>query len=208
MWFDATLKHLIEQYPLDWLHLLHVQPEGDVSVIDSDLSTVTALADKVIRVEESEPWLLQIEAQSSYDPSLPERMHLYSTLLSKRHDLPVRSVALLLRSVADGRAMFGTWSRAHPRTCRYIEFWYDVVRVWELTGDSLLGGGIGVLPLTVVTDDADAARLPSIMQGSRQAALAIGGPQSAREVLAAEYVLLGLRYSGSLSKHCFRRFAK
>lgn len=108
--FDATLKHLIERYPLDWLRLLHVDPEGDVMVVDSDISTLTAAADKVIRVDESEPWILQVEAQSSYDPSLPERMLYYSTLLSKRHGMPVRSVAVLLRPEADGRAMTGTWS--------------------------------------------------------------------------------------------------
>ncbi len=49
--FDALTRSLLEKYPADWLNqlgLIHGEP---VRVMNSDLSSVTAEADKVIRVE-------------------------------------------------------------------------------------------------------------------------------------------------------------
>ena len=49
--FDALTRSLLEKYPADWLNqlgLIHGEP---VRVMNSDLSAVTAEADKVIRVE-------------------------------------------------------------------------------------------------------------------------------------------------------------
>lgn len=63
--FDATLKHLLEKYPQDWLRLVGIPKSTPISVIDADLSTVTAAADKVLRVGERDPWLLHLELQAS-----------------------------------------------------------------------------------------------------------------------------------------------
>ena len=49
------MRSLLEKYPADWLNqlgLIHGEP---VRVINSDLSSVTAEADKVIRVEVYSP---------------------------------------------------------------------------------------------------------------------------------------------------------
>lgn len=48
--FDATTRQLIELGPVDWLEYLglHVADPSRVTVIDSNVSTVTADADKVI----------------------------------------------------------------------------------------------------------------------------------------------------------------
>ena len=62
------------KYPADWLNqlgLIHGEP---VRVINSDLSSVTAEADKVIRVEGPQPWLVHIELQAGYDRTLPRRL--------------------------------------------------------------------------------------------------------------------------------------
>ena len=66
--FDATLKDLVEQYPRDWMTLLGIPRARPVEVIDADLSTVTALADKVLRVGGHRPSLLHLELQSGRDP--------------------------------------------------------------------------------------------------------------------------------------------
>ena len=72
-------------------------------MIDSDLSTVTAEADKVFRVVGPEPYLVHIEMQSSADPTLPRRLLRYNVLLDYRHDIRVWSVAILLRPEAESR---------------------------------------------------------------------------------------------------------
>ena len=61
--FDALTRSLLEKYPADWLNqlgLIHGEP---VRVVNSDLSSVTAEADKVIRVEGPQPWLVHIESR-------------------------------------------------------------------------------------------------------------------------------------------------
>ena len=61
--FDATTRALIELGPIDWLRYLGI-PAPDpsrVSVIDSNVSTVTAEADKVVRIEGEEPLIVHTE---------------------------------------------------------------------------------------------------------------------------------------------------
>src|SRR5690242_19036472 len=136
--FDATLKHLPEYYPQDWARLVGVPESAPVTVIDADVPTVTAAADKVLRVDESDPWLLHLEFQASYDAALSQRLLRYNVLLESRHSLPVRSVAILLSSKADGRAMTGHMRVELPGGKPYLNFEYDVIRLWQLKPDSIL----------------------------------------------------------------------
>jgi len=68
----AILQHLPEDDPQDWARLAGVSTP--VSVIDADVSTETAAADKVLRVEEPEPWILHLEFQASHDGTLGCRL--------------------------------------------------------------------------------------------------------------------------------------
>src|SRR5208283_473059 len=100
--FDALTRSLLEKYPADWLNqlgLIHGEP---VRVMNSDLSSVSAEADKVIRVEGPQPWLVHIELQAGYDRTLPRRLLRYNALLNVKHDLPVHTVAILLHPGAAG----------------------------------------------------------------------------------------------------------
>src|SRR5262249_12438174 len=100
--FDPTTRRLIDLGPADWLQFLHVPvavPER-VTLLDSNLSTVTAGADRVIWVGEPEPWIELIELQSGRDLELPYRLHWYSTLLRRARKVPVHSTIVLLRPVA------------------------------------------------------------------------------------------------------------
>ena len=91
--FDATLKDLLEGAANAWPKLLGPWPYRRVELVDADVSTVTAAADKVLLVHgDGHDWLLHLELQSSHDAELPERLHLYNVLLHHRHRLPVRSV--------------------------------------------------------------------------------------------------------------------
>jgi len=71
--FDITLKHLLESHPADCLRLVGLPTAAPIDVIDADLATVIAEADKVFRVRDRLPWLMQFELQVSYDANLPQR---------------------------------------------------------------------------------------------------------------------------------------
>jgi predicted transposase YdaD len=106
--FDATTKDLLEADPVAWMAYLGVHLEGTVEVIDSDLSTVTAEADKVFRVVGPESYLVHVEMQSSADTTLPRRLLRYNVLLDYRHDMRVWSVAILLRPEAEASTLTGS----------------------------------------------------------------------------------------------------
>jgi predicted transposase YdaD len=201
--FDVPFKHLVEHHPLDWLRFLHFETTGPVTVVDADVSVVVAEADKVIRVEDTEPWVLHLEAQASHDSRLPERIHRYNALLSYRHDLPVVSVAILLRPDADAHSVTGAWSRSAPGLGEYVSFRYQTVRVWELRADELLEAGGGVLPLSVLTDDAQ-PRLRSIIEEVSRRAYSDCPPQEAVEVLTASFFLAGLRHATEFAHALFQ----
>ncbi len=72
--FDATLKTLVEKYPLAWLAQAGIPVMGSVEVLDTDLSTVTTAADKVLLVHKPEPRIIHVELQSSRDVGLHRRL--------------------------------------------------------------------------------------------------------------------------------------
>jgi predicted transposase YdaD len=138
--FDVTTKALIETSPHDWLTLLGLGPEGDVRVIDADIATVTAAADKILRVEATPPWLLHLELQAGHDADLASRVHVYNALLHYRHRLPVRSVVVLLRPEADRASLTGRLHRSFSGEEPYETFHYRIVRTWELPVETVLQG--------------------------------------------------------------------
>ncbi len=83
--FDVTAKQLVEADPAGWLRYIGAAPSGPVRVVDSDLSTLLVTADKVIRVDEVEPWLAHLEFQTGYDAELPLRLLQYGVHLTRRH---------------------------------------------------------------------------------------------------------------------------
>src|SRR5262249_868567 len=127
-----------------------------VQVVNSDLSTVTAEADKVLRVEAIEPWLIHIELQGHYEAKFPLRLLRYHVLLCHRHELPAHPVAVLLRPSADGPELTGVFHQRSPDGRCWLEFHYHMIRVWELEVEQLLTGGIGVLPLAPLAAKSEA----------------------------------------------------
>jgi predicted transposase YdaD len=93
--FDTTTKQLLESAPSSWLAYIGLTPEGPVRVIDADLATVIAEADKVFRIDGPNPYLVHIEMQAGPDPSLPRRLWRYSALLDCKQDVSDRSTPVL-----------------------------------------------------------------------------------------------------------------
>jgi predicted transposase YdaD len=79
-----------------------------------------------------------------------------------------------------------------------------VVRVWQLSPDALLRGGLALLPLAPISAVTE-AELPGIIQRMEQRLSSRRARQQAPLVWGAAFILLGLRYSPDLAAHLFRR---
>jgi hypothetical protein len=199
--FDAAAKDLIEMAPADWLAFRgQPRPPELVRVIDADLSaTVSTATDKVIRVDDPEPWLLLIELHAAWDGDLPFDLLRRYALLRHRHRLPVSCAIVLLRPEANTSAMTGTFPQPN-RLGRDWDFPFHVVRVWETPAAVFLHGPLAILPLApVAAVDRDA--LDSVMSEVAER-LNRDATRGQKETLqTATFQLLALRYDETLIDH-------
>jgi hypothetical protein len=203
--FDATVKELIECDAAAWSALAGMTGVRRVSVIDADVSTVTAAADKVILVEGANGnSILDVEPTTGFGADLPGRLHLYSAILYHRHHLPVRCVALLLRREANAANLTGVLELRHPDEADpYDVFRYQVVRLWQEPLAPLLAGGLGTLPLAALTDEAE-ANMPDVLQRIEQRLRAEAPGEKGSKLRVATFLLMGLRYQTDLIRTCFK----
>jgi predicted transposase YdaD len=192
--FDATTRHLLEIGPRDWLALAGIQTAAPVDLINSDLSTITTEADKVIRIADASPWLVHLELQSGLDAMLPLRLARYNVLLGYRHRLPVLSIAILLRPEADSEHFGGTLRLQLADGFCYLDFRYRVIRTWQQSVARILNGGIATLPLAPLTDIPPGG-LPSVVRQIGQRLKDEVSPSEADELWTSTFLLMGLRYS-------------
>jgi predicted transposase YdaD len=193
---DAMLKVLVETEPESWLALAG-RPPAPARVLDTDISaTVSGTADKVLLVQAPTEYLVHLDFQSGHDSAdLPSRLRLYNVVLEDRHELPVWSVAVVLRPEADSPRLTGILESGFPGEPPIHTFRYGVVRVSQLPVDQLLDGGLGTLPLAPVSDVSPA----SLSRVIRKIKARLGSIEKARDLWAATYVLLGLRYSSEIA---------
>ncbi|HEY7312311.1 MAG TPA: hypothetical protein VH643_23305 [Gemmataceae bacterium] len=200
---DPTFKALVETEPESRPRLLG-GPTGPTEAIDADIATVSGAADKVLRVSAHPPYLLHLEFVSGHDVlALPRKLHVRNGLLEDRHELPVRSVAMLLRPEADSPQLTGVYERTFPSEEAYLTFRYQVVRVWQLPPEPLLTGGLALLPLAPISAVTE-AELPGIIDRIEQRLSSRRARKQSQVVWGAAFILLGLRYSPALSAQLFR----
>jgi predicted transposase YdaD len=195
--FDAATKHLIEAQPGDWMEYVGLA-RAAVDVVDADLSTITADADKVLRVRADLPWLVHLELQSSYERDLGERTLQYSVLLRRRHGLSVRSIVVLLRPEADGPQMTGAVQHSTPDGDCYLQFQYRIVRAWQKPVEDVLAGGLGALPMAPLAS-VTPELLPGVIRRMEERIQREASPNEAGLLWTATYVLMGLRYSRAVA---------
>lgn len=200
--FDATAKGMVEVAPPSWV-MLSGYTGDKAAVIDADISTVTGASDKVIRVRGPSDWLLDINFQRGPDASVPRRTHLYSTLLEDRHELPVRSVVVLLTRSAYLSSINGRFVRGFAGEKPYDVFRYKVIRVWKLSPERLLQCGLGTLALAPISNVTE-AELPGIIEQMKAKLGGAVAPAAAQDVWTAAYVLMGLRYQRDLVNKLLR----
>jgi hypothetical protein len=92
--------------------------------------------------------------------------------------------------------------RAAPRS-RTRMLRYAVVRVWQLPPQSLLSGGLALLPLAPISAVTE-AELPGIIRQMEQRLSSRRARKQAPLVWGAAYILLGLRSSPALAAQRFR----
>ena len=189
--YDPVLKVLVETEPSGWLQLLGL-PSAPVSIIDADISsTVTGAVDKVLHVDADPEYLVHLDFQSCHDSSrLPRRLRLYTTVLDDRHEMLVRSVAVILRPGADSPQLTGLFERRFPSEEPYATWRYGVVRVWQLPVEPILRGPVGLVPLAPVSRVTE-SELPSVIRRVDERLL---HETRARELWVATRILLGLRF--------------
>jgi hypothetical protein len=118
-------------------------------------------------------------------------------VLHRRFNCLVRSVVLLLRRAADGPAMNGRYAlKFRDEPVAYNTFHFRIVRLWELPAEQLLTGGIGILPLAPLADDAVKA-LPRVIE-TIDRRLKEAPKKQADQLRAATTVLMGLRHSDDI----------
>ena len=191
--YDATTKYLVETYPQDWLAYVGFSPVGRVSVLDADLSTVTAAVDKVLRIEDPEPAIVHLEFQTTYDRAIGRRLNRYNGMLHHDEEVPVFSVLVLLRPSADGPAASGLHQMSLPGRPPHLHFEYGVRRVWEEPVSDLLAGPLGTLPMAPL-GAADLPALPSVLRTMEQRFTREIAPGEADQLRVVTYTLLGLRF--------------
>jgi predicted transposase YdaD len=192
--FDASPKALLEYGPADWPPFVGVRAQA-VEIVDADVSTVTAAADKVLVVHTDAGTRIQhFDFQSGPDASLPRRTLAYNAMLEVRHELPVESIVILLSRKANLRVINGKYDRQLPgEKARYLRFRYRVIRLWEVPVDVVLESGTSVLPLAPISD-VEKDRLPEVIGRMEHRFAGIGKPARAAELWTATKVLMGLRY--------------
>lgn len=201
--YDTTLKQLLADFAADWVNWiapeLGLPADTRVTPFDPELSTVQLAADKVFRLEPPANGLLHIEFQSTWDGKLPERLHTYNTMLHDRYNEAVYSIAVLLRRDANTPNMTGTFRRQYPDGQEYLRFNYSVLRVWKLSAEELLHGGLGATPLALLTDEAE-GHLGEFVDRMQDRFRAEHVEKATRlMLLTSGYILLGMRYNNEVT---------
>ncbi len=111
---DVSAKELILDEPAAWADRFGVGPPAPVSVIDSEITTLTASADKVLKVDGPVPYLLDLEPHSYHDADIVRALWYRQVALDCRHRLPVLTVLILLHKEANSPSLTGRYERHLP----------------------------------------------------------------------------------------------
>jgi hypothetical protein len=199
------MKYLLGMRQKAWLDFLGISSsdvellDEDVDKVDTDLSTVTAAADLILRVRGDAPCIAHIEFQASADRRVDSRVLRYNVLLGHEHDLPVESTLVMLRKEADVPGVTGRVIRRRQNGRGYLDFVYAIVRVWERPVDEFLNSAPNLLPLAPLAA-VNPAELPSVFRRMDSRIAAEVAAADAKELWTSVFVLMGLRYDRGLAE--------
>jgi len=193
--YDATTRDLIEIDPGAWVEYLGipVPDRSRVEAIDADVSTVSAQADKVLRVLGKRPYIIHVELQAGRDLRMPDRMLRYNVMIGYRHQIPVRSMLVLLRPKAWSPRLTGAHEISLPGGDAYLRFRYDVVKAWEHRAEDVLKGGLATLPLVAISD-VGSMGISEALAAMAERLAREANPNRRAMLLTSAQVMMGLSY--------------
>lgn len=208
MTFDATLKDMGSQSPQGFLAVFDRPPNSPVTLLNVDLSTVTAAADLILGLGKPLEEIIQLDFQSSASAWKHADLMVYNALLYARYHVPVHTIMVLLRPQAEHSRVDGVVHYA-PRLGRgSMDFRFELLRLWQRPVEDLLAADIGVTPLAML------GQLP--MAVSPEMALAAvaervverltheASPGQAKKLLTDALLLTGLRVKRDVVRKIFR----
>ena len=194
---DVSAKELVWEDPAACVERFAGGPPGPVTVIDSDITTLTASADKVLRVDGPEPYLVDLEPHSYHRTGLARTLWYRQVALDYRHNLPVLTVLILLCKEANSPSLTGTYEHRLPDGWPTNRYNYRVVRLWQEDPDPYLAGGVNLVPLAPLTNVAEEA-LPDLMRRMAERINPEPAPR-AQKLWMAALILMELRYEPAVA---------
>ncbi|MGP0064811.1 MAG: hypothetical protein ACLQGP_14585 [Isosphaeraceae bacterium] len=203
---DVSAKELIWEGAAEWLERFTTGPIGSVTIIDSNITTMTADADKVLKVESPNPYLLVLEPHSYHDLTLLRRLWYRQVALDYRHNLPVLTVLVLLCKEANSPGLTGSYDRQMPDGWMTNRYNFRVVRLWEEDPETFLKAGISLVPLAPLTQVSE-ADLPGLIRRMEERIDEEPKPR-ADKLWTATLLLMGMRYPDELANQLLERKLK
>ena len=153
-YYDEIFKHVTGKFPYHLARLALKTPELEVGErLNTEHPTIRMHHSDMtfhIRLPDEEA-ILHIEAQtddSTHKP-MPLRMLAYSSLLALEHEKNVYSTVLYFRPPA-GQSDTGLYRYGNVQRGG-VQFQYNVIRIYELEGESFLDPeAVGLLPFTAL----------------------------------------------------------
>jgi hypothetical protein len=206
--FDATLKEIVRRHVADYAAEFRLP--GMTTVLDVDLSTVSAATDVVLGdANPPRRELATLDFQSGHDDFLDDRILMYHGILRNRYHLPVHSVVLLLRPEAFRPAITGGVRYDTAGGRGKMDFRYERVRLWEIPAEQLLATGIGTAALAVLgrlpeRRDTEAGLEAVFREFDRRLRIEVQ-PAEAKDLRASVRVLMGLRIEKAAARALVER---
>ena len=210
--YDATARTLIGTRPKDWLRFLNLPVVEPITLLDTDVSVVTAATDGLLQVGDKKPFGVHFEFETGHHGAkLPSRLCAYNSQASEKTGLVFWSVLVLLDKGADSPSLTGILERRLPGADNraVCTFRYEVLRVWQIAPERFLNAGFGLLPLapTGNVTETDAPQLIETMADTVENAVADSRltDLEAGDLWYATYILMSAKYGNELSKLLLRK---
>lgn len=124
---------------------------------------------------------------------MPDRMLRYNVMISYRHQIPVRSMLVLLRPKAWSPRLTGAHEISLPGGDAYLRFRYDVVKAWEHRAEDVLKGGLATLPLVAISD-VGSMGISEALAAMAERLAREASPDRRAMLLTSAQVMMGLSY--------------
>jgi len=150
--WDNSLKTFINENPQDFVSWL-LEDAQFKKKLQTEFKTRTIRADGLLEaVQHGKDMLLQIEFQSTNDPTIGERLLEYSFEAKRTHNLPVDSCVIYLRDVGEVPQSPLRWPLPDDR--QVSRFDYQIIELAKVPTEELRQKDLkGLLPLLILTKD-------------------------------------------------------